>query len=423
MALEDYRTDCAVCSRCSYCKWIPFDQVKSARFARACPSIEYCGFQAYALGGRLSVGLSLLEGRSGYSETLKDIVWKCQMDGSCDVSNKICRYNIEGMEVLREMRFDMVEKGQTLPQHRVIIEGLHKEKNMLQMPKTERGQWAAGLKVKNLAKEKASVVFHAGCRYSYDPGLQSAARTGLTLLQNAGIDIGILGKEESCCAGRAYQWGYKKELDGYARGNIQAWSDAGVETVVTPCAECYYAFKRLYPEIGAKFEVLHITEYFERLIQQGKIKFSREIPLTVTYHDPCHLGRLGEPYVPWKGQRKKIYGQIPVWDPPKPRYTGAKGVYDAPRNVLKSIPGLKLVEMERTREYAWCCGAGGGVLEAYPEFARWTASERLIEALSTGAEAVVSACPWCERNFIDSCNVNKEKIQILDIIELVQRAI
>jgi Fe-S oxidoreductase len=423
MALEDYRDDCTDCSRCSYCKWIPLDHIKSARFARACPSIEYCGFQAYSLGGRLSVALSLLESRIGYNDELKNIVWKCQMDGACDVSDKICRYNIRGLEAMREMRFKLVEDGETLPQHKPYIDNLHKEKNMMMERRVNRGKWADGLDVKNLAEEKAAVVFHAGCRYSYDKGLQKRARMAVTMLRDAGVDIGIMGENESCCGGRAYQWGYRKELNAFARKNARAWADAGVKTVVTPCAECYYTFKRLYPEIGFTFEVVHVSEYINRLVKKGKIKLRKNVPLTVTYHDPCHLGRLGEPYVPWQGSREKIYGQIPVWKPSRPRYTGARGVYDAPRNVLKSIPGLTLVEMERIREYAWCCGAGGGVLEAYPDFAAWTAAERLTEAKATGAEAIVSACPWCERNFADTVKGQDEKIKVYDVIDLVQMAL
>lgn len=423
MALEDYRDDCTDCSRCSYCKWIPLDHIKSARFARACPSIEYCSFQAYSLGGRLAVGLSLLEGRIGYNDQLKDIIWKCQLDGACDVSDKICRYNIRGLEAMREMRFKLVEDGQTLLQHKPYIENLHKEENMMMAPRLNRGKWADGLDVKNISKEKAAVVFHAGCRYSYDSALQKSARTAATILRDAGVDLGIMGENESCCGGRAYQWGYHKALSGFANKKAQAWSDAGVKTVVTPCAECYHTFKRLYPEMGFTFEVVHVVEYIERLIREGKIKLTKSVPLTITYHDPCHLGRLGEPYVPWQGRKEKIYGQIPVWKPSRPRYTGAWGVYDAPRNILNSISGLALVEMERIREYAWCCGAGGGVLEAYPDFAAWTATERLAEAKATGAEAIVSACPWCERNFTDAVKSQDENIKVYDIVDLVQMAL
>jgi len=126
--------------------------------------------------------------------------------------------------------------------------------------------------------------------------------------------------------------------------------------------------------------------------------------------------------VPWNGKEKKIRGQIVTYEPPKPRYNGARGIYDPPRDVLKSIPGVELIEMERIREYAWCCGAGGGVREAYPDFSGWTATERIEEAKATGAEAIVSACPWCERNFIDVVNTMGDKMKVFDIVELVQQA-
>ncbi|MEJ2564125.1 MAG: (Fe-S)-binding protein [Anaerolineales bacterium] len=195
-----------------------------------------------------------------------------------------------------------------------------------------------------------------------------------------------------------------------------------MKTVVTSCADGYHAFKRLYPHLGSQVEVLHTVELLDRLIQEGKIKFRTEVPLTVTYHDPCHLGRQGEPYVPWDGVEKKIKEQIVVYEPRKPRYNGAWGIYDPPRRILESIPSLRLVEMERIREYSWCCGAGGGVREAYPEYSQWTASERIAEARASGAEALVSACPWCERNFKDAVETQDGDMKILDIVELVQMA-
>ena len=118
-----------------------------------------------------------------------------------------------------------------------------------------------------------------------------------------------------------------------------------------------------------------------------------------------------------------LRGQVLVYEPKKPRYNGALGIYDTPRNILKSIPGIKLVEMERNREYAWCCGAGAGVRERYPEFSAWTASERIEEANATGAEAIVSACPHCARNFIDAMDERGENLKVYDILDLVREAI
>jgi Fe-S oxidoreductase len=423
VALEDYKSDMERCSQCSYCKWIPFDHIKSWRFAKGCPSIAYNNFNSYSARGRFAVALSLLNEQSTYTDRVLDIVYKCVTCGSCDVADKICRYNLEPLEMMRELRFKLVEDGQILPQHMLYIDNLRKENNMMMKPGTERGNWAEGLDVKNITRESAEVVFHAGCRFSYDDELKETARTAVTILKDAGVDIGIMGEDESCCGGRAYDMGYKDEFVKFAEDTIEAWKSAGVKTVVTSCSDCFHAFNRLYPPLGAEFEILHTVQYLDRLIKQGRIKFSKTIPMRVTYHDPCHLGRQGEPYVPWEGVEKKVKGQIVVYEPRKPRYNGALGVYDPPRDVLKSIPGIELVEMERIREYAWCCGAGGGVREAYPDFSQWTATERIEEAKSTGAEAIVSACGWCERNFIDAISATGDKMGVFDITQLVKQAI
>ncbi|MBN1188408.1 MAG: (Fe-S)-binding protein, partial [Dehalococcoidales bacterium] len=326
-------------------------------------------------------------------------------------------------ETMRELRFKLVEDNQVLPQHTAVIEGLRRGSNMMMKPKDERGKWAGDLNVKDIARDKADVVYHAGCRASYDEDLWKVPRTAVNLLQKAGVDFGIMKNSEACCGGRAYNMGYRQEFARCAENLMRAWTSAGVKTVVTSCADCYYAFKRLYPKLGSEFEVVHIVEFVDRLIKEGKIKFNKNIPMKVTYHDPCHLGRQGEAYVPWNGKEKKILGQLVIYDPPKPRYNGALGVYDPPRDILKAVPGLDLVEMERIREYAWCCGAGAGVKEAYPSFSSWTAGERIEEAKTTGAEAIVSACPWCERNFIDAIKANNVEMKVYDITELVQQAI
>jgi Fe-S oxidoreductase len=423
VALEDYHGVMERCMRCSFCKWIPLSKVKSWRFAKGCPSIEYNKFQAYSAGGKLAVGLALLEGRISYTERVPDIIYKCMLDGLCDVSCKICRYDLEPVEAMRELRFKLVEDGQLLPAHMGVIENLRKEDNMMMKPKAERGEWAEGLDIKDLTKENAEVVFHSGCRFSFDGELRKVPRIAVNLLKRAGVDFGIMGKDETCCGGIAYDMGYKGEFTKYAQNNIEAWTRAGVKTVITSCSDCYYAFKRLYPRLGSQFEVLHTVEFIHRLIKKGKMKFSKTIPITVTYHDPCHLGRRGEPYVPWDGKEKKIRGQMIVHEPRKPRYNGAWGVYEPPREVLKSISGLRLVEMERIKEYAWCCGSGGGVKEAYPDFSLWTARERIEEAKATGAEAIVSACGWCERNFNDVIKSDNERMKVYDIVELVEQAI
>jgi Fe-S oxidoreductase len=118
-----------------------------------------------------------------------------------------------------------------------------------------------------------------------------------------------------------------------------------------------------------------------------------------------------------------VFNQMYIYDPPKPWRKGTYGVYEIPRDVVKAVPGVRLVEMKRIKEYAWCCGAGGGVIDAYPDFAIWTALERIEEAKSTGAEAMVTACPWCKRNFLDALRESGDKLKILDVIELIELSI
>lgn len=424
MTLQDYRIDIQRCSRCSLCKWLPLSQIKSWRFANACPSMVWGNFHAYSAGGRMIAALALLDGRIDYTDKLVEIVYQCQMDGACDVSCKVNR-DMDPLEVMLELRAKCVEEGQVLPAHMVMIESLRSNDNVLGEPKAERGKWAEGLDVKDITKEKAEVLYFAGCRYSFDRDLRKIARDAVSLLKTAGVDVAISGKEEACCGGRAFEIGYRGELIKYAEHNIETWNAAGVRTVVTPCSDCYGAFKFHYPRIGKgmNFEVLHITEYLDRLIKEGRLKPIKKVPLKVTYHDPCHLGRLSEPYIPWEGVEKKVLGQVIIKDPPREYRRGTNGIYEPPRDILRSIPGIELLEMERIKEYAWCCGAGGGVKEAYPEFALCTADERIEEAKATGAEALVTACPWCERNFRDALERSGARIKLYDTVELLLEAI
>ena len=424
MTWQDYERDMQRCTRCSYCKWIPYRYMRSTNFMEGCPSVSKYNWHAYAAGGKFNMAYSLLQERIEISDAFLDILYRCQMDGSCDTSCKV-QQDIEPLQLMQELRIKCVEDGQLVPAHMVVIDGLRKEDNMMQASKADRGKWAEGLDVKDLTKESVEVVYHAGCRYAYDEELWPVVRGGLTLLRDAGINVGIMGAEEACCGGRAYELGYEGELTKYAEHQVDTFQTAGVKTLVTPCADCYAAFKVLYDKIGRKLgiEVLHITQYLDRLIKEGKIRLTREVPLTVAYHDPCHLGRLAEPWIHWQGKEIKVMGQMIVHDPPKKYRRSANGVYETPRDILKSIPGLRLVEMYRIKEYAWCCGAGGGVIDAYPDFAIWTGIERLREALAVGANAIVSACPWCKRNFLDAAKETGDNIEVYDLIELVQKAI
>jgi Fe-S oxidoreductase len=422
--LKDFREYMIRCARCSNCKFIPQSRISNARYAYSCPSITKFLFHTYSGGGRLITALSLTDGRIEYSDALTDIVYQCQMCGACDVS---CKYSqdIEVLQPLYELRSQFTGDGQLNPVHMMTIEGLRKEDNMLLESKADRGNWAEGLEVKNVTRDGGEVYFHTGCRYSYDSELWPVARAAVRLLQAAGVDVAIAGRDETCCGGRAYDLGYLGELTKYAESNMEMLAAAKVGTVVTCCSDCYHAFKVLYDKLGLKkgVQVFHITEYLERLIDEGRLTLRNEVPMTVTYHDPCHLGRLGEPWVHWEGIISTKPSERWRHIPEKTIRKGTHGVYEPPRNVLRSIPGLSLVEMTRIKEYTWCCGAGGGVADAYPEFSEWTAAERIAEAKDTGADALVTACPWCIRNFRDAALAGGEAMPVYDVVELVAQAV
>jgi Fe-S oxidoreductase len=421
MGLEQYKGDMDMCCRCSACKFIPLQKVAGYNYANVCPSISKFDFHSYSGGGRLNIGAAMLRDGFKYTDKLLHIVYNCQMCGACGVS---CNYamDMEVLEPIQEFRNQCVKDGKTHPALDRSLSVLRKHGSMI--PVTgKRGDWAAGLNLKDATRQNVEVLYHVGCLASYDKGMQKLAKAAATILQTAGVNFGIAGDAESCCGGRAYQMGYKDDFLNQAKKNMDLINKAGVKTVVTTCADGYQAFKVLYDKYGLKgnLEVLHISEYIDALIKTGKLKLEKKVDLSVTYHDPCRLGRLGEPWIHWEG--KKIPGDRFVFDPPKTYRRGTQGVYEPPRRVLKSIPGLKFMEMTRIKEYSWCCGAGGGVRESNPQFADWTARERIEEAKSTGAEAIVTACPWCEQTFSKAIGESGSSLKVYDIVELVEQAI
>jgi len=421
--LEHYREYMIRCARCSNCKFVPHAVLKGYRYSSICPSISRYNFHTYSGGGRLVTALSVLDGRVEIDDNLVDIIYQCQTCGGCDTS---CKYglDLELTEPIYALRAKCVENGQVPEAHKKVMDGLKNEGNMLKKPGAERGNWAHGLDIKIITEEKAEVYYHAGCRYSYDEELWRSARGAVNILKNAGIDVAIAGKDEACCGGRAYELGYVVDFLRYAPSNLEKLRRAGVKTIVTSCSDCYHAFKVLYDKIGLESDitVYHITEFLDYLIEQGEIKPQKKVDKIVTYHDPCHLGRMGEPWKPWNGRIITDPNNRIMHEPKKEWRKGTDGVYEAPRNVLKSIPGLKLLEMQRIKEYSWCCGAGGGVIDAYPDYNMATAKERITEAKDTGAEAIVTACPWCIRNFKDAINENSETMKVFDVVDLLEQS-
>ncbi|MCK4273350.1 MAG: (Fe-S)-binding protein, partial [Dehalococcoidales bacterium] len=269
--------------------------------------------------------------------------------------------------------------------------------------------------------KKADILYFVGDPMSYRwPELAQATAK---ILGKAGAKFMVL-EDEWSSGHELFATGQLAPAKEMADHNTKAIKDSGAKTVITSDAECYKTLKVDYPKIMEKstedmpYTVLHITEYIDQLMQDGKFKFNRRVPMKVTYHDPCNLGRLAEPWYHWE----------PKYEPPniavgKTWRRGEKGVYEPPRNILKGIRGLELIEMERIWDNAWCCGYGGGVGTAFPDFALWTAGERIEEAITTGAEAIVSSCPHCKDILGRAADANNTGIKVYDITEVMLRAI
>ena len=211
-----------------------------------------------------------------------------------------------------------------------------------------------------------------------------------------------------------------KEL---AEHNVAAIEASGAKTVITSSAECYKSLKVDYPKLLRKstedmpYTTLHLTEYLDQLMQEGKLEFKNPVQMKVTYHDPCNLGRLSEPWQEWVPNYVRVIPIGKVWR------RGDRGIYDPPRNVLKGISGIELVEMERSRSNAWCAGSCGGTAVAFPDFALWTAGERIEEALATGADAIVTCSPEVKELLIKAADAKKASMAVYDITEIILQAI
>ncbi len=396
------------CSRCSVCKWVDSWRVKSAKYARICPQHTKYLYDSHSGQGKCDLALALIDGKLQWDDDpeIKNILFQCTMCGGCDAMDKGIR-DAELIKMYRWLRSEYVKRFGPLPEHKTMTDSIREYDNVWLQPRLKRNNWVKELKgmgIKDLNREKSDILFFAGCTYGLSDELKGTIVNIARILLKNNIDFGILGNKELCCGSPPSKTGILDEFERLAVSNIKQFNALGVKTIITPCAGCYGTLRVEYDEIEEKknFEVLHVAEYLDRLCQDKKINYKKELGITVTWHDPCHMGRLGRPYVPGRD---------------------LEGVYEEPRNILKSIPGVELVEMERIREYAWCCGGGGGAFTGFKDFARWTARERLAEAMDTGAEMVVTSCPWCETSLRAGAAGMNEKMETVDLFDLMVKAL
>jgi len=416
---EEYQKMIKRCVRCSVCKWIPQVQIKSQKYASGCPAIDIYNYHPYSGGGKIILALAYEMGRIKPSEELRDIVYKCTVCGNCAVA---CKYmsTLEPIEIMMKLREKLVDTGcGPMPQQKTYIEAVKKVNNPYNEPHEKRMDWIPD---DIILDPKAKVLYYVGCTSSYRR--KEMAIAAARIMNEAGVSFNILREDEFCCGSPILRTGDSNTFEEILNKNLDIIESKGIEIVVFSCAGCYDTFKVDYP-LSRKydFKVKHTVELFDELIESGQLKLTSNVPITVTYHDPCHLGRNAERYEDWDGDVVRLMPLISINIPPKPKRTGSKGIYDAPRNILKKIPGLKFVEMERIQEYAYCCGAGAGVKSAFPEMAIKTAKIRIEEAEDSGADILVSACPFCSTNLQDGIMDMNSKLKYFDISELILMAL
>jgi len=413
--LKDYIYTMESCNSCGQCRFIQGPMSKGREFVEVCPIYSRYLYESYSGQGLINIAQELLEGTLGYDDELIKHIYTCTTCGACDVNCKSVR-DMEVLDTILALRAKCVEDGKgPMPEQREYAELVEKQHNIYGEDHKQRFNW---LPENTKLSEGADTVYFVGCSTAYL--YPDIARDTVKILQAGGIDFKVMDAEEYCCGAPLWRTGQVAEAKKLAEHNLEVLKKQNVKTLVVSCAECYGTFKGLYPRIAElDFEVLHITEVIQRLLQEGKLKLNKKQEMKATYHDPCLLGRLSELYVPWKGEIQ-AFG---YHNPPKKFRRGTNGVYEAPREILKAIPGLELVEMTRNSENSFCCGGGGGVPAAFPDFSLWVANERLKEAMSTGADTIVSCCPFCESSFRKAIDNYEIPIGYHDLTELVARAI
>ena len=349
-----------------------------------CPWNHFRQFSMRKLVREATFGMSEIEGEE---------IWRCTTCGKC---SQVCPRDVKQVEAgiaLRRIATDYGIYPASADPVRSIRSNLNGEGNPFTEERSKRANWAKDLSV-NAFTEEMEILYYPGCYLSYDPRLKKVAAATAKILNQAGVNFGILGSKENCCGESIRKAGDENLFRQLAKENIKTFIDHGVKKILVSSPHCFHTFKNEYPEFLVNFEVIHIAQYLFELIQEGRLELTKEYGKKVTYHDPCYLGR-------------------------------HNNIYDEPRNVLKKIAALELTEMSESMEDSFCCGGGGGrIWMDTPKGERFS-DLRVEQAMETGAEVLVTSCPYCIANFEDSMlsNKNSEAIEIKDITEIIQEVI
>ncbi len=377
--MQGYAGQIHRCFRCGFCKF-PGDFTDLN-----CPSYNRFRLETYSTGGRLWLIWAWLKKEIEWSEHLAEVVFSCATCRNC-VEQCPMKFSDDIVDWIVSARSDMVEKG-LIPRYvRDFLKNISSHGNPWGIARGARDAWAEEIR---RYKPGDEYLFYVGCVGSYNEKGQRMAKNFAELLNKAEVSFGILGAEEECDGNEVYMLGEMGLFQELASKNVQKFRELGVKKIVSLSPHAYNSIKGKYPRSG-DLEALHYTQLLSKLIHREKLDLS-ELRAKVTYHDPCFLGRYND-------------------------------VYDAPREILKSIPGIELVEMERTRENSFCCGGGSGnfVTGLLGGSEEDPSRIRVREAYQTGAEILVVACPSCMTMLDDAVKDEglEDELTVRDVAEL-----
>lgn len=322
---------------------------------------------------------------------VKDIeLWECT---TCMACVQECPVMIEHLDSIIDMRRYLVLTESEFPSNlNNVFKSLETNFTPWAFSQSDRAAWAEGMNIKTLSEDNnGEILFWVGCAGSFDDRYKKVSKAFATIMQTAGVDFRILGTEEKCNGDTARRLGNEYLAQMMMQENIQTLHSYNVKKIVTACPHCFHSLKNEYPQFGGNFEVIHHSEFINELITEGKLKLKEDFSNNkITYHDSCYLGRYN-------------------------------GIYQQPRKILENIKGSELLEMERNKSKGFCCGAGGGRMFLEDEQGGRINEERTREAISTGANTIASACPFCMTMMIDGVkHFQKEnEIEVKDIAEIV----
>ena len=339
---------------------------------------------------QFSIRKIIREATFGLTEIDGEDIWRCTTCGRCPQQ---CPRGVEQIEVgvsLRRVASEYEVFPASVRSARTARASLISEGNPLQGDRKNRAEWAKGLPVKTFS-EGMEALYFVGCYLSYDPRMKKVAVATAKILNKAGVDFGILGAKENCCGESIRKTGSEDVFKSLAKENIKTFIDKGVKKIIVSSPHCYHTFKNEYPEFMVNFEVVHVAQYLFELINAGRLEFAKAYGKKITYHDPCYMGRHND-------------------------------IYDEPREILKGITGLELIEMADSRKESLCCGGGGGRIWMDTPMEDRFSDLRLKQANAVGADVLVTSCPYCITNFEESrLNLEYDEVlEIKDIAEVIQ---